>query len=60
MGETFLDLMVDWPGGSLVCLMMTVLILLTGIVYITEIQDFPRMGLFSNEREEALICVPWL
>lgn len=60
MGRTFPDLVVDWPRGSLVCLMMTVLILLTGIVYITEIQDFPRMGLFSNEREEALICVPWL
>lgn len=60
MGRTFPDLVVDWPRGSLVCLMMTVLILLTGIVYITEIQDFPRMGLFSNEREEALISVPWL
>lgn len=58
MGRTFLDLMVDWPGGSLVCLMMAVLILLTGIVYITELQDFPRMELFSNERQEALISVP--
>lgn len=60
MGKTFPDLVVDWPRGYLVCLMMTVLILLTGIVYITELQDFPRMGLFSNEREEALISFPWL